>query len=285
MLGAVRTFSRFCALPVFMLAVLSFCASSVRAQDYTTGLVGYWPLDEGSGSTTADTSGNGNDGTLNNSPVWNTSGKFGNALEFDFGDISYVSVPDDDTLDMTSFTLAAWIKIDTAENDAWNWYTMFEKGAAGEVNYGFGRFGDNWDSLGCYFDGGGGQEVTAAFSSTATWQHAVCTYDAATNSFKIYIDGVQAASAVTTVDPSFPANTSPLWIGGSTVWSSNAFEGVMDDARVYSRALSAADVAALYAATNTVCSNPGGFEGDMIYNSTHHVMQFCNGTEWVQIGN
>src|SRR5207244_11060895 len=53
----------------------------------TSGLIGYWPLDEGTGTTTADSSGNNNNGILwpNISPVW-TSGKLGNALQFNATD-------------------------------------------------------------------------------------------------------------------------------------------------------------------------------------------------------
>lgn len=32
------------------------------------------------------------------------------------------------------------------------------------------------------------------------------------------------------------------------------------------------------------CSTPDGIEGDQIYNTTHDVMQFCNGTDWVNMG-
>ncbi|MDC0231057.1 LamG domain-containing protein [Aureispira] len=38
-----------------------------------TGLVGYWNFEEGTGTTTADQTSNGNDGTLNNGTVWNTN--------------------------------------------------------------------------------------------------------------------------------------------------------------------------------------------------------------------
>ena len=38
----------------------------------STGLVGYWKFDEGSGTSAADSSGTGNTGTLNNTPTWST---------------------------------------------------------------------------------------------------------------------------------------------------------------------------------------------------------------------
>ncbi len=76
----------------------------------TGGLVGYWPLDEGAGSTANDMSGNGNSGTLNGSPLpaW-TTGKVGSgALSFSGGaSSSSISVSNFPALNMITFT--AWI--------------------------------------------------------------------------------------------------------------------------------------------------------------------------------
>ena len=55
------------------------------------GLVAAYGFDEGSGTTTADQSGNGNTGTLSNA-TWSTAGKFGNALSFN-GTNAWVTVP------------------------------------------------------------------------------------------------------------------------------------------------------------------------------------------------
>ena len=68
----------------------------------------YWKFDEGSGTSVADSSGNGNTGTLVNGPLW-TAGRVGNALFFD-GIDDNVTVPDSTSLDLSSsFTLSAWV--------------------------------------------------------------------------------------------------------------------------------------------------------------------------------
>ena len=74
--------------------------------------VGIWLFDEGSGEVTKDYSGNGNDGTLVNGPAW-TSGKFGQALQFDGVD-DYVEIPTSPLLDpgLGDMTYTAWIKTD-----------------------------------------------------------------------------------------------------------------------------------------------------------------------------
>ncbi|MHC4494231.1 MAG: hypothetical protein ACYSYM_00240 [Planctomycetota bacterium] len=88
--------------------VLALATTSV-GQDIAEGLVGYWPLDEGGGTTTADASGNGNDGTLN-APKWD-AGKFGSALNFDGVD-DYVDLGNPPILDFGTgdFTVSAWVK-------------------------------------------------------------------------------------------------------------------------------------------------------------------------------
>ena len=74
--------------------------------------VGYWKLDESSGVTAADSSGNGNDGTLHGNPVWQTSGGwFDGALDFDGrGDYVRVDRPVGFDFAPNSFSISAWIE-------------------------------------------------------------------------------------------------------------------------------------------------------------------------------
>ena len=65
-------------------------------------------MDEGSGSTTADSSGNGNTGTLTGSPTWVT-GKFGDALSFN-GTTQYVEIPNSTSLTISgAMSIGGWI--------------------------------------------------------------------------------------------------------------------------------------------------------------------------------
>ena len=73
-------------------------------------LVGYWALDEGTGSTAADAGNNGNSGTLNGNPQW-VAGKMGNALQFD-GSGDYVEVTGFSGLtNVTTLSISAWVKL------------------------------------------------------------------------------------------------------------------------------------------------------------------------------
>ena len=112
--------------------------------------------------------------------------------------------------------------------------------------------------------------------NTGTWYLVTGTWDGTT--LALYVNGAPVA---TNVPGAVPATGSgnPLNLGnefGQSVF----FNGTLDDARVYNVALSAAQVAALY---NSASSTYHG-EGDMMYNSTYNVMQYCNGTNFVRVG-
>ena len=67
------------------------------------------------------------------------------------------------------------------------------------------------------------------------WTHLAATYDGAT--LRLYVNGTQVGSKPQT--GSIPASTGPLRIGGNSIWS-EWFRGLIDEVRVYSRALTAA---------------------------------------------
>ena len=102
---------------VFSILMLGM-ASSVYAD-----LVGHWMLDDGSGTTASDSSGNGNDGTITNNPdfddpTWIAGPNGGGAMEF-YGDTSvygsanHIDCGNDASLDITGpISIALWIRPD-----------------------------------------------------------------------------------------------------------------------------------------------------------------------------
>ena len=90
-------------------ALLFFFSGKDVFSTEVTFSVGSWSFNEGSGTIASDTSGFGNDGTLNSSPTW-VAGVSSSALSFAGGE-ERVFVPDAPSLDITGvITIAAWIK-------------------------------------------------------------------------------------------------------------------------------------------------------------------------------
>jgi hypothetical protein len=206
--------------------VLGVPVSAARA----AGLVAAYSFDDGTGSTLADSSGNGKVGTIANA-TW-TTGKFGSALSFN-GTSSRVDLPALGTFYKTGFTLEAWVKKSTAKLDV---------GIAGTWDYPAGGSmlwvdhiaGHYYETLGTglsnYVDSG--QSPTAG-----QWQYVTATYDGATARF--YVNGAQVASKA------FSGN-----VGDSNSWHIGAygsspggfFDGLIDELRIYDTALTAAQV-------------------------------------------
>jgi len=91
---------------------------------------------------------------------------------------------------------------------------------------------------------------SAARLSTGAWHHLAVVLGAGTTyTGTLYVDGVAAATNnAMTLRPSSLGNTVNNWIGRSAFTADSYFAGLIDDFRVYKRALSASDIAALYAA-------------------------------------
>lgn len=104
------------------------------------GLVGYWSMDEGTGTHVGDMSGNGNHGTMQNmdpATDW-VAGKYGQALDFDGSD-DYVQVSDDNSLDgMNELSISFWAYFDSDLAGSYGtWFrTILSKGNHSSQDYG-----------------------------------------------------------------------------------------------------------------------------------------------------
>ncbi len=216
------------------------------------GLEAGYPFSEASGLTTADASDNGNTGTLLNGPV-RTPGRYGNALLFN-GVNSYVSVPDSPTLGLGSTgTLEAWVNLSSLNV----WHGVMSKGnadASEPQNYGMEI--DSLNRVMCIL--GTGVAGLNLYSTTAMdanqFHHLACTWNGTTLS--LYIDGVLNASTAQTLTP--VANNSPLTIGQ---YGGNAdqLKGIIDDVRIYNRALSQIEI---QSDMNSPITPPSDSDGD-----------------------
>ncbi len=285
MLGAFTRLTRPSVLQALALAAFFMaCPHTSHAQDYTTGLSAHWTFDEGAGSSAGDSSGNGNIGTLTNGPTWGTGIK-GGSVVFD-GTDDYIDIGDGYADFTTGMTIAMWAK-PTAVG-SWARFIEFSNGPDNN-NISWAR-DDTYPNL-TFFEFNGaaltGYVYVPYRLETNVWHHYVATIPAgaanATVTAKVYMDGELADTGSLNV----PNNVTRTinYIARSVYCCTDAyFQGEMDDVRLYSRELSAADVAALYQAQNPVCTSPDGTTGDIIYNSSQNMMQYCNNTGWVMMG-
>ena len=197
------------------------------------GLVAAYGLNEGSGSTTADASGNSNTGTISGA-AWTSSGRYGSALSFN-GSSNRIIINDSNSLDLkTGMTLEAWVYPTSLSG----WRSVILKETSGGLAYALYAY-DNAPHPAVYINTGGSDmsAVGTTGISVNTWTHLAATYDGTT--LRLYVNGVQAGTR--TISGSIPASTSPLSIGGNSVWG-EYFSGQIDEVRVYSRALSQAEI-------------------------------------------
>jgi hypothetical protein len=207
---------------------------TVTVNNAVLGLVGAWGFNEGTGTTTADVSGLGNNGTLSNA-AWTTAGKFGKALSFN-GTNAWVTIADSASLHLTTaMTLEAWVE-PTAALSAWRSVLLKEAGT--EESYAiYGNDDTNHPSGWAYVNGTYYPARGTASLAVNTWTHLATTYDGTT--LKLYVNGVLTGSQA--VSGSLLVSTGALRIGGNSIWG-EYFTGLVDEVRVYNRALSATEV-------------------------------------------
>jgi glucose/arabinose dehydrogenase len=201
----------------------------------TAGLVAAFSFDEGAGGSSADASGNGNVGTINGA-TWSTQGRFGGALSFN-GTDNTVRVPSSTSLNLSAaMTLEAWINPAAVQSD---WRTIMQRQPDA-------YFLNASNSNGPLLPSGGGTfGATTAYVSGSTaspvgvWTHVALTYDGAT--LKLYVNGVLANSQART--GTIQSGTNPLWIGGNSPYG-EYFQGLIDELRIYNRALTQAEIQA-----------------------------------------
>jgi hypothetical protein len=192
-------------------------------------------FNEAAGSPIAhDSSGSGRDGSIREAQI--VPGKFGNALSFD-GVNDWVTVADAAALDLTSaMTLEAWVR----PSEIAGWRTVLMKESPDSAAYEL-YANEETDRPSAYFVAGTtfkGVTGTAALA-TAAWTHLATTYDGA--NMRLYVNGVLARTVART--GAINTTAAPLRVGGNNAWG-EFFSGLIDEVRVYNRALSQSEIQA-----------------------------------------
>ncbi|MDE2038306.1 MAG: peptidoglycan-binding protein [Patescibacteria group bacterium] len=191
-----------------------------------SGLIAWWKLDDGSGSTASDSSGIGNSGAITGA-TW-TTGQSGGALAF--------AASNDRAMASADLIGAGDVSV-----CAWYYAASAPFGAILASN---GKFAlsisvsNRWD-----LTSDGSHDFLSATNAivTGAWNH-VCATRASSGAGVIYVNGVQSGAG----SSGTPVAGSPFTVGNHP-WQSHPWNGSIDDVRVYNRLLSAAEVQAIYA--------------------------------------
>ena len=205
--------------------------------------IGYWTLDETSGTIAADSSGKGMVGTLMNGLSFNDdsiSGQVGNALDLD-GNNDYIDLPNGFSDFTKGCTISLWVYPTAVQN--WARFIDFGNGSSSD-NIWFGREGTT-DNLvfECWAGSSNNGRVTAANAVTLDeWQMFTVTADRFGN-VRLFKNGQLIQSGTST--PTSVSRTNN-YIGRSNWSTDDYFQGYMDDIQIYNYNLSDAEVLTFY---------------------------------------
>lgn len=217
----------------------------------TSGLIAHWKLDESAGSTVTDSAGSVN-GTIVGNPVWRPEGgRVGGALEFD-GSGDTVVMGDAAALEPANITICLWARR-TGAGDGVNAQILVDKQQWDDAGYIIALEPENtniaWRILST--NSGGTYTINSAVTTSA-WHHYCTSFDGTTS--RLYVDGElrtsMAASYAAPSAASFRLGSN----GGANYW----FHGLMDDVRMYNRALSNTEVMDLYMWSGGAGGDPTG---------------------------
>lgn len=196
----------------------------------------YYPLDETTGASAPDLW-NSRNGVVHNNAVW-TEGVLDGALQLKNG--AYIQMPNGYVNSLTDFTIALWVKQESVGNWARIWdfgrgdkYYMFltsNTGSGGKVRF-------------AVKNNGGEQQINCNHVlANGKWTHITVTKSG--NTGIMYINGVEAGrNNILTINPSHLGNLTQNYIGKSQFTADAYFNGTVDDIRIYSKALNAAEIA------------------------------------------
>jgi len=210
----------------------------------TDGLVAAYGFSEGSGTTTADASGNSNTGTLNGTS-WTAAGRAGNALAFN-GSSAFVDLGNGATLQLTgSMTISAWIRAAAFPVDD----AAIVSKRTGSPNQGF-QLDTTVDrgprTIGFKLTSATGA-LMARYGATTLqvnqWYHVAGVYDAAAQTLDVYLNGAfDNGTLLGTVTSTQQNSALNVNIGRRAGTSGFAFNGIIDEVRIYNRALTQAQI-------------------------------------------
>lgn len=235
---------------LFMFTLLVLSIQSLQAQSISDSLILYLPFN----GNADDASGNGNNGVVHNATLTADRSNTANAA-YDFnGTDAYIEIPASPSLSKiytsNEVTIAAWINIRNWF-DNWNVFAVFEQYDPA-TDFGSVLLEANWDAGGILFESGYNSNYIGCNYAWNfnEWHHLAVTYSTLIDSAKFYVDGnLICAKEYHEV---FTADTVNTYVIGRSLSGPDEYsDGVIDEVRIYNRALQDSEITTLPADTTT----------------------------------
>ncbi len=216
-------------------------SSAATTQVLSLPLLAHYPFNEASGTSTADASGNGKAATVAG-PAAFVAGRVGNAVDFNAAG-QYVSLPAGILGTASEFTVALWVHLDTIGT----WSRVFDFGTGTTIYMFLTPRSDAGTARFAITTGGSGKQErinAPAPLPVGTWTHVAVTISAGTGI--LYLNRIEVARTTgMMLTPAGLGSTTQNWIGRSQYSADPYLDGKVDDLRLYTRALSPAELATL----------------------------------------
>ncbi len=214
-------------------------------------LLGYWSFEEGTGSTTIDQAGGGNGGSWSGTPTagsYYTTGKVGRYAALFNGTDDYIQLNNVAAENTLPITVSAWVKpVIKGFSYSWNIFNKYPNGSVNGYQFAFTEVANSGDIvLAPYWYRASGNDLVGSsdqFALGGQWIHLAVVYSL--SSMKLYVDGVlNKTIAWVGTAGSVTQSTAPRL--GLTLDGTGFANGSLDDVRLYTSALSDAEIMALY---------------------------------------
>ncbi|MFE2914382.1 LamG-like jellyroll fold domain-containing protein [Kitasatospora indigofera] len=234
--------------------------------------VGWWKLDQTSGSTVTDSSGTGTTAAVTNPVTW------ANGAANLAGANGWIATNGPVLNTASSYTVSAWANLADTSAD----HTIVAQGGTNTEAFflQYSKAFNSWAFVSPSADATTGVTFAAAAASgpatTGTWTHLVGVFDASAGTMTLYVNGTQAATATNTT----PWNaTGPLAIGNAVLTAGNRLwgtthNGAISNVQAYPRAVSAAEAATLF--SNGRTGGTAGSSGEQTTSYTYDQRGLAN---------
>lgn len=192
--------------------------------------VAWWLLNEGTGSTAYDYSGNGHNGTLNSGVSWTPAGYSGNGAYFNATEYSLITIASPFT-EKTDWTATMWVN---------RWENKSGSVLISGANYALKLEQANATNRVGYTHYGAEDYALGYTTPTSTWVHLA--FVETSSGVSVYANGVLMANNITNSE----LQATALGVDEYTVYTTDYLDATLNDVRIYNQALTQQQIANIY---------------------------------------